>query len=191
MGFFTDMINAMGFSKDADAPEVARDEDEIQDEEDEEDSGFRNPFSGLFGGRGRWRAEDDEEPQAEPEPQPRRAKAARDNVIHDARMDSRAEGQSQREAEYVHCERIVTVRQIEQCRQLIQYLLQGESVLLNLEYVDPKDCVRVVDLLSGASFALNGHMLKVAHLAYLLAPNEVLVIEDDKYNQGNMGYGRQ
>ncbi|MFR5788755.1 MAG: cell division protein SepF [Christensenellales bacterium] len=51
---------------------------------------------------------------------------------------------------------MVNVRQIEECREIIKYLLRGESVLLNLENIDPKDCGRVVDLLSGAAFALPG-----------------------------------
>ena len=106
------------------------------------------------------------------------------NVIHDSRMDPRAA----QEAQYTHCERIVNVRQIEECREIIKYLLRGESVLLNLENIDPKDCGRVVDLLSGAAFALQGRMLKVAHLSYLLAPENVEVIEEDVYAASRMRY---
>ena len=82
---------------------------------------------------------------------------------------------------YTHCERIVCVRQIEECREIIKYLLRGESILLNLENIDPKDCGRVVDLLSGAAFALSGRMIKIAHLSYLLAPESVEIIEEDLY----------
>ena len=39
----------------------------------------------------------------------------------------------------------------------------------------------MVDLLSGAAFALQGRMLKVAHLSYLLAPENVEIIEEDVY----------
>ena len=73
------------------------------------------------------------------------------------------------------------INSIEECRAIIQYLLRGESVLLNLENIDPKDCGRVVDLLSGAAFALQGRMIKVAHLSYLLAPENVEIIEEDIY----------
>ena len=66
-------------------------------------------------------------------------------------------------------------------------LLRGESVLLNLENVDPKDCGRIVDLLSGAAFALQGRMIKVAHLAYLLAPQSVEVIEEQNAQTGYQG----
>ena len=112
----------------------------------------------------------------------------------DARTEYEAEARrladerAAQEAQYTHCERIVNVRQIEECREIIKYLLRGESVLLNLENIDPKDCGRVVDLLSGAAFALQGRMLKVAHLSYLLAPENVEVIEEDVYAASRMRY---
>ena len=105
-------------------------------------------------------------------------------MIHDARMDAR----TAQEMQYTHCERIVNVRQIEECREIIKYLLRGESILLNLENIDPKDCGRVVDLLSGAAFALQGRMIKVAHLSYLLAPENVEIIEEDVYTAGHARY---
>ena len=127
--------------------------------------------------------EEYDEDEEENEPQGRR-QSRHSNVIHDSRMDPRAA----QEAQYTHCERIVNVRQIEECREIIKYLLRGESVLLNLENIDPKDCGRVVDLLSGAAFALQGRMLKVAHLSYLLAPENVEVIEEDVYAASRMRY---
>ena len=100
-------------------------------------------------------------------------------------MDARAH-----EAQFTHCERIVNVRQIEECREIIRYLLRGESILLNLENIDPKDCGRVVDLLSGAAFALQGRMIKIAHLSYLLAPENVEIIEEDIYSTNRARYNR-
>ena len=48
----------------------------------------------------------------------------------------------------------------------------------------------MVDLLSGAAFALSGRMIKVAHLSYLLAPENVEIIEEDLYasNRGGVRY---
>ena len=99
-------------------------------------------------------------------------------------MDPRAA----QEPQYTHCERIVNVRQIEESREIIKYLLRGESILLNLENIDPNDCGRVVDLLSGAAFALQGRMIKVAHLSYLLAPENVEIIEEDIYAANRARY---
>ena len=80
------------------------------------------------------------------------------------------------------------VRQLSDSRTIITHLHNGDSVILNLENIDPKDCGRVIDLLSGAAFALQGRMIKVAHLSYLLAPENVEIIEEDAYAAGHARY---
>ena len=198
MSFFKTLSEKLGFiadESDDDRNDDELEDGEIQDEEDEEEEenarstrfSLNNPFGkkkkqASSSRRRAVVAEDDEEDEEE-EP-PVRRQTRHNNVIHDSRMDPRAA----EELQYTHCERIVNVRQIEECREIIKYLLRGESVLLNLENIDPKDCGRVVDLLSGAAFALQGRMLKVAHLSYLLAPENVEVIEEDVYAASRMRY---
>jgi len=200
MSFLSSLSRKLGFTGgDEDDRSEELEENELEDEEEyeeEEESGFSFRFP--FGNRGRGKRsvvyeEDEDEEEEEEEvsvrhhqaPQARSASARKTsgNVIHDARMDTRAV----QEVQYTHCERIVNVRQIEECRDIIKYLLRGESILLNLENIDPKDCGRVVDLLSGAAFALSGRMIKVAHLSYLLAPENVEIIEEDVYASANRG----
>ena len=185
-GFTTeeDDENDMG----PDDQEIEEEDEEEEDEDEGPRFSFRlqNPFS-------RKRQQEpaprsrvtrrEEEDEAEEEP-PRATRSG--NVIHDPRMSAQAAASA--EPQYTHCERIVCVRQIDECRAIIKCLLRGESVLLNLENIDPKDCGRVVDLLSGAAFALQGRMLKVAHLSYLLAPENVEIIEGDIYPAGQARY---
>ena len=192
MGFLSSLSRKLGFTGgDEDERDEELEEYELEDEEEEEGEessfSFKFPFGGARRNRQQVVYEEDEE--EEPAPQPRReaqsrTASRRGNVIHDARMDARAV----QEVQYTHCERIVSVRQIEECREIIKHLLRGESVLLNLENIDPKDCGRVVDLLSGAAFALQGRMIKVAHLSYLLAPENVEIIEEDAYAAGHARY---
>jgi len=194
MSFLSSLSRKLGFTGgDEDERDEELEENELEEEEDEEDeeeSGFSFKFP--FGSARRNKQQNvvyDEDEEEEPAPQPRREarggySSHRGNVIHDARMDARAA----QEVQFTHCERIVNVRQIEECREIIKHLLHGESVLLNLENIDPKDCGRVVDLLSGAAFALQGRMIKVAHLSYLLAPETVEVIEEDVYASGHARY---
>lgn len=196
MSFFKTLSEKLGFiadESDDDRNDDELEDGEIQDEEDEEEEedarSLRFSLNNPFGkgkkqtASGRRKPAAEEYDEEEDEPQVRRQNR-HSNVIHDSRMDPRAA----QEAQYTHCERIVNVRQIEECREIIKYLLRGESVLLNLENIDPKDCGRVVDLLSGAAFALQGRMLKVAHLSYLLAPENVEVIEEDVYAASRMRY---
>jgi len=195
MNFLSSLSRKLGFtSGDEDERDEELEENELEEEEeeDEEESAFsfRFPFGNSRRNRQQSVAYHEEEEDEEPAPSARRetqsgrSSSRRGNVIHDARMDARAA----QETQYTHCERIVNVRQIEECREIIKYLLRGESILLNLENIDPKDCGRVVDLLSGAAFALQGRMIKVAHLSYLLAPENVEIIEEDIYAAGHARY---
>ena len=196
MGLLDTFSKKFGFTTEEDdenemeIDEEEADEEEDDEEEEEEESVFSfrfpsNPFrraaQQAAPARKRSYAQESEE---EEEPVVTRSKkAVKNNIIHDPRMT----GQNMEPA-YKHCERIVSVRQIEECREIIKCLLRGESVLLNLENADPKDCGRVVDLLSGAAFALQGRMIKVAHLSYLLAPESVEVIEGEIYQNPQVRY---
>jgi len=195
MNFLSSLSRKLGFTGgDEDERDEELEENELEDEEEEEEEeaafSFKFPFGNSRRNRQQTASYHDEEDEEEPvppsrrEPQSGRASSRRGNVIHDVRMDARAA----QEPQYTHCERIVNVRQIEECREIIKYLLRGESILLNLENIDPKDCGRVVDLLSGAAFALQGRMIKVAHLSYLLAPENVEIIEEDVYAAGHARY---
>lgn len=196
MSFLSSLSRKLGFTGgDEDDRSEELEENELEEEEEEyeeEESrfSFRFPFGNSFHNREQsFEEEEDEEEEPQPARRPQqtaRAASRQSNVIHDSRMDSRAA----QEPKFTHCERIVNVRQIEECREIIKHLLRGESVLLNLENVDPKDCGRIVDLLSGAAFALQGRMIKVAHLSYLLAPENVEIIEDDAHASGRVRYTR-
>ena len=194
MSFLSSLSRKLGFTggDEDERDEEELEENELEDEEEEEEEtgfSFRFPFGSARRNRQQSAAREEDEEEETPSSAPRRESQSghssrRGNVIHDARMDARAA----QEVQYTHCERIVNVRQIEECREIIKYLLHGESILLNLENIDPKDCGRVVDLLSGAAFALQGRMIKVAHLSYLLAPENVEIIEEDVYHTGHARY---
>jgi len=199
MGFLSSLSKKLGFTGGyEDDSNEEWEENELEDEEEEEEEtprfSFRFPFGGSLQNKQQNASyeEDEEEEDEEDEESSWRSSSAsaakssrRNNVIHDIRMDARAQ-----EPQFTHCERIVNVRQIEECREIIRYLLRGESILLNLENIDPKDCGRVVDLLSGAAFALQGRMIKIAHLSYLLAPENVEIIEEDIYAANRARYNR-
>lgn len=179
MGFLDTFSKKFGFTADEEENVMDEEENEI-DEDDDEDGEEDVPFSFRFpsnlfkrktSGRGRGRFDDEEDDDEDTDD---RRYSKRNNIIHDPRMSAHGD-----EVRYTHCERIIYVRQIEECREIIRFLLRGESILLNLESVDPKDCGRVVDLLSGAAFALQGRMVKIAHLSYLLAPENVEVVKEN------------
>ncbi len=64
---------------------------------------------------------------------------------------------------------------LEECRDVITDLIDGKTVLLNLEEMDEKTIQRGIDTLCGAAFALNATLRKASDKTYLIAPNNVEV----------------
>lgn len=180
MSLWGDLSRKLGFTAGDDDREEELEDSELSEEEEEEDYPeedeardafqFPNPFRKRPSTKNRVQADYDED--SAPVNSQRGG-----TVIHDPRIESRGVSGSQAVSPYTHCERIIEVRQVNDCRNIIKFLLEGESVMLNLENIEPKDCTRVVDLLSGAAFALQGRLVKIAHLSYLLAPQNVEVID--------------
>lgn len=64
---------------------------------------------------------------------------------------------------------------LSECSSVIQDLIRGNSVLLNLEETDNALTQRIVDTLAGASFALRAKIRKVSEKMYLIAPENMEV----------------
>ena len=65
--------------------------------------------------------------------------------------------------------------QLEECREVINDLLDGKTVLLNLEDMNERIMQRAIDTLCGAAFALGATLRKASDKTYLIAPNSVQV----------------
>ena len=83
------------------------------------------------------------EPEEDPGYSTRRA--APNNVVQ---MPTRSESDPRR-----HSEMIVCVRRVEDSQNIINSLIEGRSVMLNLEEIDDTQRQRVIDMLGGAAFA--------------------------------------
>ena len=58
----------------------------------------------------------------------------------------------------------------EQAEEICTYLKNRKSVIVNLEYVNKDIARRIIDVVSGAVHALDGHMQKVSNSIFLIAP---------------------
>ena len=58
----------------------------------------------------------------------------------------------------------------DEVQKLIDYLKQGESVMLNLDNISDSDAQRMLDFASGAIYALNGSIQRVSGNIFLLTP---------------------
>ena len=58
----------------------------------------------------------------------------------------------------------------EQAEDICDLLKDKQSVIVNLEYVNKDVARRIIDVVSGAVHALDGHMQKVSNAIFLIAP---------------------
>ncbi len=118
--------------------------------------------------------------QQEPQPAPRQAPRP-DNVLRMPTRDER--GRADDSAQDAHDPRASTiifcVRRKDDSSQIIEYLLTGINVIVNFEEVDDALCQRVLDMISGASFALRGTVARISHRNYLIAPSGVDIVRGE------------
>lgn len=58
----------------------------------------------------------------------------------------------------------------EQAEDICDLLKDKQSVIVNLEYVNKEVARRIIDVVSGATHALDGHIQKVSNSIFLIAP---------------------
>lgn len=66
----------------------------------------------------------------------------------------------------------------ENSMQLIGYLQEGRTIVLNLHLLDKEQAQRLVDFVSGATQALNGNQQKIADTVFIFAPKNIAISAD-------------
>ena len=66
----------------------------------------------------------------------------------------------------------------EQSEEICNYLKERRSVIVNLEYVNKDVARRIVDFISGAVHALDGHIQKISNSIFLIAPTNYEIESD-------------
>ena len=57
--------------------------------------------------------------------------------------------------------------------QIADHLLNGRTVVLNLEATNSEETRRMIDFLTGVAYSINGDLRKVANKTYVITPNSV------------------
>lgn len=87
-----------------------------------------------------------------------------------------------REIQVAYGTEVFYIKKFEDCSGAMEALIRGNSVILNLEEVSQALSQRVVDVMSGAAFALQANVRKIAEYMYLIAPQNVKVNEKNARN---------
>lgn len=74
---------------------------------------------------------------------------------------------------------VFCARRKEDSEQIITYLVDGVTIVLNLEELDDVQFRRVLDMVSGAAFALGASIVRTSHRGYLVAPEGMVILEGE------------
>lgn len=102
-----------------------------------------------------------------------------DSPVNNYGMSSNVGGYGTKNVEFLYPTRFEDVQFV------INFLKEGESVVLNLSNMNENDSQRLLDCTSGAIFALNGNIRHVDNNIFLLTP-EGFNIRTPENNQNNV-----
>jgi len=73
--------------------------------------------------------------------------------------------------------KVVKPEHFDSASQIADHLLNGRTVVLNLENTNKETARRLIDFLSGVAYSIDGSLKKIASNAYIITPNNVDVGE--------------
>ena len=79
---------------------------------------------------------------------------------------------------------------IEEEIEITETLLEGRTVVINMEGLNVEIAQRIIDFTSGATYAMNGNLQKISNYIFLATPNGVDISGDiqslmDSFGSGN------
>jgi cell division inhibitor SepF len=66
---------------------------------------------------------------------------------------------------------------IESAQQACDHIRAGKTVICNIEKVDAKVAQRVIDFITGAAYALDGKVMPVSSVIFVVAPRQTTLVE--------------
>ena len=79
---------------------------------------------------------------------------------------------------------------IDSAQEASDHIKSGKTVICNIEKVDPKVAQRVIDFITGAAYALDGKVMPVSSVIFVVAPRQTALVEGNVMDE-SMDYVRQ
>lgn len=76
--------------------------------------------------------------------------------------------------------KVVHPESFSEVSDIADHLIAGCTVVLNLEKLDPKATLRMLDFLNGVTYTTDGEIKKIAQSTYIITPNNVDVSDENK-----------
>ena len=106
-----------------------------------------------------------------------------DEEVENYDIEEEAENEEEERKLWGRKNKVVNMPQVQQVRMVISQpttfeqaasicdlLKEKKSIIVNLEYVNKDVARRIIDVVSGAVHALDGHMQKISNAIFLVAP---------------------
>ena len=164
MGVFDKFLDIMKLNEDDYDDDDFYDDDEFYEDDYEE----KQPRRSLFGKKNNKDNYDDFDMEEENKFQP----AAGSKVTPMRQPAARRNSSGNMEG----C--VVKPTSVDDSREITETLLSGRTVILNLEGMDLEIAQRIIDFISGATFAINGNLQKISNYIFLVTPTNVDISGD-------------
>ncbi|MBQ2941062.1 MAG: cell division protein SepF [Clostridia bacterium] len=82
---------------------------------------------------------------------------------------------------------VIQPESFEEAREIAENLKANKPVIVNLEKIEKEQARRMVDFVSGASYALGGDIQKISNMIFLVTPYNVGILGDFKDELKNKG----
>ncbi|MBE6623113.1 MAG: cell division protein SepF [Ruminococcaceae bacterium] len=76
--------------------------------------------------------------------------------------------------------KVVKPREFDAVADIANLLLDGNTVLLNLEDTNKETTRRLIDFMTGVAYAINGDLRRIANNTYVVTPNNVKVSDNEE-----------
>ena len=159
MGVFDKFLDIMKLNDDE------YDDDDFYDDEFDNDDFDEKPRHSLFGKKSSRDEYDDFDIQEE-----------KKSVPAGGKVTPMRQPVSRRSATMEVC--VVKPLSVDDSRGITETLLAGRTVILNLEGMDLEIAQRIIDFISGATFAINGNLQKISNYIFLVTPTNVDISGD-------------
>ena len=73
---------------------------------------------------------------------------------------------------------VIKPESFEDAREIAETLMSGRTVVLNLEGLSLDSAQRIIDFISGATFAIDGNLQKITNFIFVVTPSNVDVSGD-------------
>ena len=84
---------------------------------------------------------------------------------------------------------LIEPKSFDECPKLVDGLKGRRPVIINLEKIETETAKKIFDFLSGATYALNGSVQKVANNIFIFAPESVDISASNQEDRGGFDFG--